>query len=287
MNRRDFLKTGVTTVGLLSLGPFTKIFAQEKKYASDKVVLGKTGITVSRLAMGTGTHGFNRRSEQTEKLGLKGVADLLKAAYDEGINFWDSADAYGTHPHLKEALKLVPRDKVVILTKTRASTAEEMKADLDRFKKEIGTDYIDIILLHLMTNPKWPEVKAGAMDVLSQAKEEGIIRAHGVSCHTIGALETAANSDWVEVDMARINPYGSVMDAEVPTVQRVLQKMHDSGKGIIGMKIFGGGALTNKVDECLSFVLSLQYVHSFTIGQENQAQMRDLIKRIPAASVKA
>jgi aryl-alcohol dehydrogenase-like predicted oxidoreductase len=286
MKRRDFFKYTAVTAGALTLSPFTNIFSEhvKKKYANDIVVLGKTGIKVSRLAMGTGTHGVNRHSNQTDKLGLKGVADLLKAAYDKGINFWDSADQYGTHPHLKKALKLVPRGKVVILTKTHATTADEMKSDLDRFRKEIGTDYIDIILLHLMRDAEWPTIKRGAMDVLEKAREDGILRAHGVSCHTLEALEAAANSKWVQVDLARINPEGAAMDADVPTVVKVLQKMHKNGKGVIGMKIFGGGRLRDKADKCLKYVLSLDCVDAFTIGQENQNEMLDLFKRIPLAS---
>jgi len=140
MKRREFFKYSTVAAGAFAFLPLEKIFTQEvkKKYADDIVTLGKTGIKVSRLAMGTGTHGFNRRSNQTDDLGIKGLADLLYAAYEQGINFWDSADQYGTHPHMKEALKHVPREKVVILSKTRATTAEEMKEDLNRFQKEIG-----------------------------------------------------------------------------------------------------------------------------------------------------
>jgi len=287
MKRRDFLKHTVVSAGAITLSPLNKIFAQEikKKYANDIVTLGNTGIKVSRLAMGTGTHGFNHRSNQSDELGIKGLADLLYAAYEQGINFWDSADQYGTHPHLKEALKRIPRERVVILTKTKATTADEMKLDLDRFKAEIGTDYLDIVLLHLMTDPEWNIKKQGAMDVLSKAGEDGIIRAHGVSCHTLGALETAANSDWVQIDLVRINPYGAKMDADVPTVENILKRMHEDGKGVVGMKIFGGGRLVDKIDECLKFVLGLDFVDAFTIGQENEKQMLDLVKRIPEASI--
>jgi len=287
MKRREFVKYTAATAGALTLSPFANIFADEvkKKNANDIVTLGKTGIKVSRLAMGTGTHGVNRSSNQTRGLGVKGVGELLNYAYSKGINFWDSADQYGTHPHLKEALKTIPREKVVILTKTTANSAKDLNADLDRFRKEIGTDYIDIILIHLMTDPKWTEKKQGVMEALSKAREDGIIRAHGVSCHSLGALETAADSDWVQVDMARINPFGSAMDADVPTVEKVLKRMHDKGKGIIGMKVFGGGRLRDKVDECLNYVLGLEFVHSMTIGQENQNELNDLLKRIPAQSI--
>lgn len=286
MKRRDFIKYSAAA-GAVAVLPFsgTAFTEPKKKYANDIVTLGDTGIQVSRLAMGTGTHGVNRRSNQTRKLGVEGVADLLHVAYERGINFWDSADQYGTHPHLKEALKRIPREKVVILTKTHATTAKEMQADLDRFRKELGTDYIDIVLLHFMTDPNWPTVKAAGMDVLSKAREDGIVGAHGVSCHTLGALEAAANSDWVQVDMARINPFGARMDDTVEKVVPVLNRMHNDGKGIIGMKIFGAGQLRDRVDACLQFTLKQDYVHSFTIGQENQEEMFDLLERIPKASI--
>lgn len=282
------MKQSAAVTGAFALSPLTRIIAGEnpKKYAHDIVTLGKTGIKASRLAMGTGTHGVNRRSNQTQKLGIRGLADLLHAAYDQGVNFWDSADQYGTHSHLKEGLKAISRDNVVILTKTKATTADEMKADLDRFRREIGTDYLDIVLLHLMTDPEWPSRKRGAMEVLAKAREDGVIRAHGVSCHTLGALQASAASEWVQVDLARINPAGVQMDAEVPTVVKLLQKMHRDGKAVIGMKILGGGPLRHRVDECLQYALGLDFVDAFTIGQESQNEMQDLVKRIPAASLK-
>lgn len=287
MRRRDFIRTTCAGIGAYALGArfgLAETLAETKgKLASDVITLGKSGIKASRLAMGTGTHGGAGASNQT-RLGLGGVSDLFKAAYDQGINFWDSADQYGSHPHLKEALKGVPRDKVVILTKTHASTADEMKKDLDRFRQELGTDYIDILLLHCMTDPDWPQLKAGAMDVISEAAQKGIVKMHGTSCHTFEALTTAANTDWVQVDLARINPAGVIMDAAPEKVVPVLRDMKKKGKSIIGMKIFGEGRLKDRMDECLKFVLGLDCVDCFTIGSESRDQMTDLVKRIPAAA---
>lgn len=287
MDRRHFIKSSAAA-GMLALSPFPHhLYAgTQRKYISDVVKLGNTGISLSRLAIGTGSGGWNRSSNQTRKLGIKGLADMLYAGTDLGVVFWDSADMYGSHPHLKEALKRVPREKVVILTKTLASTEQEMKDDLDRFRKEIGVDYIDIMLLHNMQKKNWPEIKAGAMNILSQAREDGIIKAHGVSCHTIEALKTAADTDWVQVDMARINYEGVIMDAKVPVVVDVLKKMKASGKAIIGMKILGNGQLSNSVDECLQFTLAQDYLDCFTIGVENYDQLKDLEKRTPEASVR-
>ena len=288
MKRRHFLKSTLATAGAFSMGafPYEMLAGTQKKFANDEVMLGNTGIKLSRLAMGTGTHGVNRSSNQTRKLGVQGLGELLHAAYDEGVYFWDSADQYGTHPHLKEGLKYVPREKVVIMTKTHATTEKEMWADIDRFRKEIGTDYLDIMLLHCMMDGNWPTVKLGAMNVLAEAKEKGIIRTHGVSCHTLSALKSAADSDWVEVDLVRINPDGVMMDSDVPTVLRVMEKMKNQGKGLIGMKIFGAGRLDTKLDQCLQYALNKEMIDCFTIGQESQAQMKDLLKRIPAASTR-
>lgn len=281
MERRVFIKTSAAALSGLSILGDSSFSYFGKKYAYDKIKLGNTGIEVSRLAVGTGTSGWGGNSNQTRNLGIKGLSDLLRFAYDEGVLFWDSADQYGTHPHLKEALKHIPREKVVILTKTHATTEKEMKDDIDRFRKEIGTDYIDIMLLHLMTKPNWPEIKKGAMDVLSIAREDGIVKSHGVSCHSLSALKAAAESEWVQVDLARINYAGAVMDADVATVTSVLDNMKKSGKGIIGMKVLGDGRLSDNVDKSLQFVLSKEYVDCFTIGFENADELKDVMKRLP------
>jgi aryl-alcohol dehydrogenase-like predicted oxidoreductase len=244
------------------------------------------GVTVSRLAMGTGTNGVGGSSNQTRKLGLRGVADLFRAAYDQGVYFWDSADQYGTHPHLKTALQSIAREKVVILTKTHASTEAEMRADLDRFRRELGTDYIDIVLLHCMMDADWPSRKKGAMEVIAEAREKGVVKTHGVSCHTLEALKTAAREPWVQVDLARINPAGVAMDADPRTVISVLREMKAAGKGIIGMKILGAGRLRDRADECLQYALGLDCVDCFTIGSENREELAGLLRKIPAASIR-
>jgi aryl-alcohol dehydrogenase-like predicted oxidoreductase len=287
LNRRNFLRNAAA--GSIALQSFPHhLFASEtRKYATDRVKLGPRGVEVSRLAMGTGTDGVGGSSNQTRKLGLAGLANLFDAAYDQGVTFFDSADQYGTHPHVKEALKRVKRERVTILTKTHASNEKEMHADLDRFRRELGTDYIDILLLHCMLDNDWPERKKGAMAVISEAQEKGIVRTHGTSCHTLGALKAAARHPWVEVDLARINPAQAQMEADPATVISVLKQMKAAGKGVIGMKILGAGALRNRVDESLQFALSLHCVDCFTIGSESRAEMEDLLRKIPAASVRA
>ena len=287
MKRRDFIKNTIKTAGLISVAKFPQsIFANEqKKYANDIVTLGNSGIKTSRIAMGTGSNGWNGSSNQTRQLGLKGMSDLLNYAYERGVNFWDSADMYGSHPHLKEALKTIPREKVVILTKTLAKTEKEVKSDLDRFRNELGTDYIDIVLLHAVTDEKWNEKLEPVMNILSKAREDSIIRAHGVSCHSIEALKTASDSDWVQVDMVRYNPAGLQMDDKPKIVRDVIKKMKGDGKGIIGMKVFGMGKLDDRLNECLNYHVNADFIDATTIGIENIAQFNDIEKRIPVASL--
>ena len=288
MHRRQFLVRSATGLGAAWLSSKTILTALAnttlgtKFSASDTVTLGHTGIKTSRLAMGTGTVGTGHHSHQTS-LGIKGLSDLLLNGYDHGLRFFDAADSYGSHPHVAEALKHVQRDKVTVLTKTWARDPATARADLDRFRRELGTDYLDVCLMHCLTEADWTERYKGVMDVLSEAKEKGTIRAHGCSCHSIEALRAAAKSPWVEVDLARINPIGASMDADPTTVVGVLKEMKAAGKAVVGMKILGQGDLRNRQDEAIKYALSLGVLDAFTIGAENKMEQEDLIRRIAAA----
>jgi aryl-alcohol dehydrogenase-like predicted oxidoreductase len=286
MNRRQFLSTGAAGAVSLTAFPYHLFAGDVKKSATDRIKLGPKKIELSRLALGTGTRGSGGSSDQTRKLGYKGFADLFRAGYDQGINFWDSADQYGSHTYIREALKSVPREKVVILSKTNSMTAASVKADIDRFRKELGVDYIDVLLLHKMEAADWNVRMKGPMDVISEAVDRGIIRSHGVSCHTIQALRTAAKEPWVEIEFARINPAQAHMDADPATVLSVLKEMKRNGKGVVGMKILGQGDLRSKADQCLQFALAQNCIDCMTIGSESRAEMEDLLRKIPAASVR-
>jgi 1-deoxyxylulose-5-phosphate synthase len=290
MKRRDLLRYGLYAGAAAAVTPstiWTALPPASKAHsANDLVPLGNTGIKLSRLAVGTGTSGWGRASNQTRQLGIDGLADLFWYAYDEGVRFWDSADMYGSHPHMKRALPKVKRENIVIMTKSRSTTAAAMKADIERFRKEIGTDYLDLVLLHAVTDEAWPTNQRGAMDVLQEARAQGVVRAHGISCHSIGALQAAAASPWVQVDLARINPIGAHMDADPETVLGLLRRMKGDGKGVIGMKILGQGKMRSRVDEALAYALRQEAVDCFTIGVENRKELADLIQRIPPASTR-
>ncbi|MGC9393431.1 MAG: aldo/keto reductase [Anaerolineae bacterium] len=251
----------------------------------DYIEFGNTGLRVSRLSIGTGTHGWARHSDQTA-LGVEGLANLLRRAFDAGVNFWDAADQYGSHPHVARALQGVPRDKVVIATKTMARSGPDVARDLERFRKELNTDVIDIVLLHTLSHARWPKKNADAMEVLSRAKEAGMVRAVGFSCHGLGALRAAVKVPWVDVVLVRINHAGVNMDASPAKVVPVIEKLHAAGKGVYGMKVLGCGALKGDVRTAIEYVLQLGTVHAFTIGMTSAAQLDENVRLVEELSPK-
>jgi 1-deoxyxylulose-5-phosphate synthase len=288
MKRREFIGRAASGVGAMWLGlkpaAWGSPSAVGRFNAVDMVTLGSTGIKTSRLACGTGTVGSGHHSNQTA-LGIQGLSDLLLQGYDHGLRFFDTADSYGSHPHVAAALKKVPRDKVTVLTKSWSRDGAGIRADLDRFREELGTDYLDICLMHCLTESDWTDRYRSAMDALEEARQKGIIRAHGCSCHSIEALRAAAKSEWVQVDLARVNPIGSHMDADPDTVVSVLREMKARGKAVIGMKILGQGDMRSRVDEALHYALSLNVLDAFTIGAESRSEQLDLMARIGSVTV--
>jgi aryl-alcohol dehydrogenase-like predicted oxidoreductase len=171
-----------------------------------------------------------------------------------------------------------------VLTKTDHRDPKDVRNDLDRFRRELGTDYIDILLIHCTTEGDWTTRYRGVMDVLSEAKQKGIIRAHGVSCHSIEALRAAAAaSDWVDIDLVRLNPVGAHMDADADTVIGVVKQMRKAGTGIIGMKILGQGAMRDRPSDAVRFALGSGVLDAFTIGAESRHEQDDLTHRIATA----
>lgn len=285
INRREFVEKAAAVTGALALGPAAIAAREDRKTArrvTDRRTLGKTGITASLLGIGTGSIGVNHASNQT-RLGQEAFTRLIRHAFDSGITFFDVADQYGSHPFLREAIKGLPRDKFVIQTKSGSRTAEGMRVDLDRFRKELGVDTLDTVLMHCVTEPDWNTRFAGAKDVLSEAKQKGIIRAHGCSCHSLSALEAAAADPWVEVDLARFNPWGRHMDAGPEAVRPVLDRMKKAGKGVIGMKILAQGDMTRGEDrlaraqESLRFGLGSGLLDTLVIGFESTREVDEIL----------
>lgn len=291
MQRRDFIRSSLLAgVPLAAVqrrlfgGPTGYAENPTRRYAYDKVTLGPDGLRPSRLAMGTGTSGFRGASNQTRKLGVQGLTDLYRFGADNGLTFWDTADAYGSHPHLRNALQHIPREQVVIMTKSTSKTAKGMRDDIERFRRELDTDYIDLLLLHAVREEDWPVQRRGAMDVIDEYRQKGIVKSRGISCHSLPALRQVHKQEFIDVDLARVNAIGARMDADPATVIEELCKIKAAGKGVIGMKILGEGVLRNRVGEALQHALALDCIDCFTIGAENRSELADLIRRVPEAS---
>ncbi len=295
MNRRKFVGAlGMGTAHLMFASPFYSCSPKTNGCNPfQKVKLGNSGIETTLIGMGTGVHAGNRSCFLTKQEKHKSI-DLLQHAYDSGIRYFDSADTYGTHQLMSEAMKNMNREELTITSKIwyrKGGIPEPERPDanvvVDRFRKELDTDYIDLVQIHCMVDDDWTESMQQQMDILSDLKAKGIIKAHGVSVHSLNAMKAAVQSDWVDVLHARINPYGIAMDKPEPQeVVEVIQQVHNSGKGVIGMKLVGNGKLrddSEKIDNSLRFVLGLGAIDMMLIGFENKAQIDNYSTRVKTA----
>ena len=295
ITRRQFLTTMTVGAGTVIIGSVAAGFpANPSAITTDPlhtIKLGKSGIKTTFLGMGTGFTGGNRSSNITRA----GVAEsLIRQAFEKGIRFFDCADSYGTHPYTAAALKGIPRDKYVLSSKiwvSQGGIPEPERPDanivIDRFRKELNTDYIDLIQIHCMTDGQWTSKQKKQMDILENLKSKKIIRAHGVSVHSLEAMEACVENPWVDVVHVRVNPYGEAMDKKDPAlVIPVIEKLHKAGKGVIGMKLIGNGQFRNdseKIDSSLRFVLGLGTVDMIIVGFELPDQIDNYIERISSA----
>jgi len=296
ITRRRFLEKSLLGAGALATAP---VWAQGldagKKSpaavkASDRVELGTTGIIASRLAMGTGMRGWQRSSDHT-KLGQKAFSELLLHGIDLGLNYFDMADLYGSHQFVRKTLAGIPRDNYVLSSKIWPRKTDWLQPsggaiqEVDRFRKELGADVLDICLIHCVQNSNWPEEYKGIRDELSELKQKKAIRAVGCSCHGHGALKVAAEHPWVDVIYARINYKGNKMGDSPEAISRTLLKARENGKAVVGIKIFGEGTLVKpeEKDASLKFVLGNNLVDAMTIGMLSKEEVDDSIARINKA----
>lgn len=289
-NRRRFIrKSSLALTGTMaaSAGLFNLSFSPPFTETVDTVKLGNTEMEVPRLAFGTGSGGWRKTSNQ-KKLGEKKFMELARHAYDRGLRFFETADMYGTHEFVGKAMKEVGRENVTLLTKIMVYEhqdwykPEPFRKSIDRFRKELDTEYIDILLLHCMVNSEWPDEYKRYMDAYSEAKQKGIVKKIGLSCHDLGALRVAAENPWADVLLARINYDGARMDGPPADVMPVLKKAKQNGKGVIGMKIFGCGDLTrdDQRQKSLEYVMNSKNVDCMTIGFESPEQVDDAVERV-------
>jgi aryl-alcohol dehydrogenase-like predicted oxidoreductase len=300
-DRRSFLAATAGAAAYLAGSRDAAAALQEAPTAPPEIMLGKTEVKMSRVGQGTGMHGGKRQSDHT-RMGFEKLVALMNHAYDRGVTFFDLADLYGTHLYCREALRTIPREEIAILTKlwwrydgsvepvAPAHCKDVAKTTLERFRHELNTDYVDIVLLHCVTTPQWPKQLVPYMDALSEAKDNKKVKAVGVSCHNFEAMDVAAETPWVDVILARINPRGVKMDGPVDDVVGVLRKAKENGKAVIGMKIYGEGKLADEKDECIKFAQGLGLLDAMTVGAMTPEQMDEtlqLVAKYPAAPLVA
>ena len=290
MTRRDFLGTTLAGAGAMIAAPAwakSETKADSPSSATDRIELGKTGIKASRIAMGTGANGYRRSSDQT-RLGQEKFTKLIRHGIDSGLNFIDMADLYGSHSFMKNVLKEVKRDQLVLLSKVWFAGGGDMpktdaaRPEVERFLKELGTDHLDICLMHCLTDTDWPSHRKQMMDELSEMRQKGMVRAVGCSCHDLGALKTAAQNPWVDVIFARINNKQKKMDGMPEVIAAVLKEARKNGKAVVGMKIYGCGDLLapEEQDASIRYVWGNQLVDAMTIGFTDPAQTDDTIQNL-------
>lgn len=292
LTRRQFVSTITAGAGTVLIGnsvlagsaPAKGAVAGELKI----VTLGNSGLKTTVLGMGTGFSSYDRPSVSTRA----GIAvTLIRQAYEKGIRYFDCADSYGTHSTVESALRGFPRESYTLGTKIWGSQGnipepERPDADLvvERFRKELRTDYLDLVQIHCMTEALWTDRQKKQLDILEDLKAKNIVRAHGVSVHSIEAMAACIGNPWVDVIHVRINPYGEAMDHSDPNVvTSLISKLHNEGKGIIGMKLTGSGKFKNdgeKIDEALNFILGPGTVDMILVGFEQPEQIDNYISRV-------
>lgn len=287
LDRRRFVSTSLAGAAGVMLSPALGA-PKVAPSATDRVQLGKTGIEVSRIAMGTGFNGYAHSSAQV-RLGKSGFEGLMRHGFDSGVNFFDMADMYGSHKFMRGVIGEVGRDRMVLLSKIwfaggggQPPTDRAVPA-VERFLRELNTDHLDVCLIHLTKDASWATRLKRMRDELSEFKQKGVIRAKGVSCHDLGALKVAASDPWVDVIFARINNRAKVMDASDPNViAAVLKQARANGKAVVGMKIFGAGQLVQpqQREESLRYVWGNDLVDAMTIGFEKPEQVNDTFTRL-------
>jgi len=293
ITRREFLKgtaalAGTVLLSSCSTGPLAK----RKPTAVDQVTLGKTGLKLSRLGMGVGSNSGNVQ----RSLGADGFNRLVHYAYDQGITYIDTADSYKTHTMVRDAIKGLPREKLFIQSKMPGVPEKPLEV-LDRYRRELGVDYIDSLLTHCGTTANWDDERRRVLDAIEEAKDKKIILAHGISCHSLPALTRAAELDWVDVNLVRINPQGAHIDtpaetwdatsdqSHLPEVLKQIKVMRQNNHGVIGMKIIGNGDFTNPEDreKSIRFTIQSGLTDAVVIGFKSPAEIDEAIMRINSA----
>lgn len=235
----------------------------------ERVLLGDTNIEVSKLCFGSLT-----MTPFQADLSIKEGAYLINYAHEKGINFLDTAEIYDNYEYIKEALKGIKREEYVIATKSYAYTKEMAEESLRLALDRIGTDYIDIFLLHEQESIHTVRGHFEAVEYFLRAKEQGLIRAFGISTHRVSGAIAAKEMPEIEIVHPIVNQYGiGIHDGSIEDMLNVLKDINGMGKGIYAMKPLGGGHLIKNVEESLKFVKNIPYLNSIAIGMQSTEEI--------------
>lgn len=292
-NRRQFLhRTGLLLGTWTVAGPDVVGASATPRTAADQVTLGRTGVRLSRLGIGVGSNSGNIQ----RALGREGFNRLIRHAYDRGITYIDTADSYQTHDWVREAVKGLPRERLFLQSKLGGSPEKALE-QLDRFRKELDTDYVDSLLVHCAVQGNWLEERKRVVDAIAEAQSRKWVRLRGVSCHSLPALKAAVASDWVQTHLVRINPQGAWIDTPVehweaksdpshlPAVVEQIQAMRARGHGVIGMKLCGNGEFTQpeQREQAMRYVMQSNLCDAVVIGFKSPAEIDEAIDRMDRA----
>jgi predicted aldo/keto reductase-like oxidoreductase len=289
--RRDFLKTGLAAGAVAAAGTFP--LGATTRTATDTVVLGRSKVGVTRLAFGTGTDS----GAVQVALGQQEFTRLIHYAYDRGIRFFETAEAYQTPGMLGEALKGLPRDSYTLMSKVSTfHQGTDARAKFDELRRISQTEYFDIMLLHWQHTPDWPETTKRWQDGILEAQQRGVIRTHGASVHGLPALRQMPGTHWLDVGLIRINHNGARMDgptyedtnhpANVSEVVDHIHQLKKEGLGVIGMKLCGGGQFQNSHDDrvkAMNFAFRNAGVDCATVGFKSTQEVDEAISNMNRA----
>lgn len=234
-----------------------------------KVILGNTNIEVSRLCFGSLT-----MTPFQANLSIEEGAYLIQYGFERGIDFLDTAEIYENYAYIKQALKGIKREDYTIATKTYAYTKEMAKESLEKALKEIGTDYIDLFLLHEQESIHTVRGHFQAIEYFVKAKEQGKIRAIGISTHKVAGAKAVKEVPEIEVIHPIVNKLGiGINDGTIEDMLRELKDLHNMGKGIYAMKPLGGGHLISDLEGAFNFVKNIPYIDSIAIGLQSKEEI--------------
>lgn len=232
-------------------------------------ILGRTGIRVSRLCFGS--LGI---SPLQSHLPIEEGTDVILEAIRAGVNFIDTAEFYNNYSYIKKALKFTKED-IVIVSKSYAYTYEDMRSSVEKARKELDRDVIDIFMLHEQESRLTLKGHREALKYLIEAKEKGIIRAVGVSTHAIEVVEAAATMSEIDVIHPIINIKGlGIKDGNIHQMEKAIEKAYKNCKGIYGMKCLGGGNLIGIREKAFKYILDFPYLHSVAVGMKSKDEVK-------------